>query len=349
VTAPHPAGGSFAQPTACSFDTGVVSAYVGAGDVEFVQYVRRVVGTVTLSGKNGMAVLNALAKLDDLDGVDLDPAGYLTPTSDQLELFAEDWTARQRDLGLRVVRSQGRFVPNHDRAALKVAMHEPLADEVVRVVSLHETWLRPPNLRLVLDAVRACDNGLAFVFASVMDPLAAPGAVDGLRELREVAAVGGRRVELLRTDASGIGFGAEEGSLGAIGLSTSGRHHGLQLGRDQLEKYRDRQRWPLVFVPSLVCWQRGSSLGALTEFAGAGITDCGCGPCGGRSLLRFDRSWPDQVPPDVRRDAQAHDLAEWSRLAGRVLTDDEPAQAWARRCAAAIRTAAEVAASYRVA
>jgi hypothetical protein len=296
-----------------------------------------------------MAVLNALAKRDDLDGVDVDPAGYLTSASDQLELFAEDWTARQRDLGLRVVRSQGRFVPSRDVAALKIAIHEPLADDVVRVVSLHETWLRPRNLRVVVDAVKACDNPLAFVFASVMDPLAAPGAVDALRELREAAAAGGRRVELLRTDASGIGFAAEGGDLGAIGLSTSGRHHGLPMGRSQLEKYRERQRWPLVFVPSLACWQRGNWLGALTEFAGAGITDCGCDPCGGRSLLRFDRSWPQQVPPEVRRDAQAHDLAEWSRLAGRVLAHDEPAQTWAKVCGAAIGTAAEIAASYRVA
>jgi hypothetical protein len=45
----------------------------------------------------------------------------------------------------------------------------------VRVVSLHQTWLRRPNLPLVLDAVRACDDHLAFVFARVMDPFAPAG------------------------------------------------------------------------------------------------------------------------------------------------------------------------------
>src|SRR3954466_11622138 len=167
-----------AADTSTKVRTGVVGAYVAAGQVEVVQCVRRGVGPVRLRGKSGMAVLKTLVDRDDLEGVDLDPAGYLKPASDQLELFAEDWTSRQRDLGLRVIRSQGRFVPRADLAALKVAMHAPLADDVVRVISLHETWLRQPNLRLALDAVKACDNGLAFVFASVMDPFAAPGAVD---------------------------------------------------------------------------------------------------------------------------------------------------------------------------
>jgi hypothetical protein len=329
--------------------TGIVGAYVGAGDAEFVRVVRRVAGRVTVSGKNGLRVVTALAKAGDLNGVDLDPAGYLVSRSDQMALFGEDWTGRQRDLGLRVVRSQGRYVARGDKEALRQAMTEAIAADVVRVVSLHETWLRGENLRLLTDAVRACDNALAFVFAGVMDPFAANGAVEGLQELNDAARADGRRVELLRTDLTGIAFAAQGGSLGAIGLSTSGRHHGLPMPLEQREEYLDRKRWPLVLVPSLAGWQRGNRLGALSEFAGGGITDCGCAPCDGRSLLRFDRGWPKQVPQEVRSDARAHDVAEWYRLAGRILTDPEPRRAWARACADALTTAATIAAEYKVA
>jgi hypothetical protein len=338
-----------AASTSTRVRTGEVSAYVGKGNVEFVRGVRRTIGRVTLSGKNGLSLLSALAKDNDLDGIDLDPTGYLKGESDQLALIPQDWTARQRDLGLAVIRSQGHYAPRGDLAALKTAMTDPVAADVVRVVSLHETWLRRPNLPQVLDAVRACDNHLAFVFAGVMDPFTSVGAADGLQELLQVAGAGGRRVELLRTDVTGIAFAAHAGSLGAVGLSTSGRHHGLPMSADQQAKYRERQRWALVFVPALACWQRGNSLGALSAFAGAGLTDCDCGPCAGRSLLRFDQGWPKQVPQDVKDDACAHDLAEWSRLAGRVLTASDPAAAWAGVCADAITTANEIAARYKVA
>jgi hypothetical protein len=338
-----------ARQSSVNIRTGVVGAYVATADVEFVRGVRRVAGRVTVSGKTGLRVLAMLAKDGDLQGVDFDPAGYLTRDSSQLELFARDWITPQRKLNLPVVRSSGCYVRNGDRDALKLAMTEPLEADVIRVVSLQERWLRVPDLRLLIDAVNASDNPLGFVFASVMDPLGGVATVDGLQELTDAARAGGRRVELLRTDLTGIGFAVCGGSLGTIGLSTSTRHHGLPIPQRQRKKYDDRQRWPLVFVPSLASWQRGYSLGALTEFDGAGITDCPCPPCDGRSLLRFDQSWPKQVPPQVRADAQAHDLASWSRLAGAVLADPEPRQAWARVCASAITTAATIADRYKVA
>jgi hypothetical protein len=328
---------------------GVVGAYVATGDVAFVRRVRRVVGRVTVSGTNGLRVLAMLANDDDLHGVDFDPAGYLARDSAQLELFARDWIGPQRALNLPVVRSSGCYVRNGDRDALKLAMTGPLEADVVRVVSLQERWLRGPDLRILIDAVHACDNPLGFIFASVMDPLGAAAAVDGLQELSDAARAGGRRVELLRTDLAGIGFAVCGGSLGAIGLSTSTRHHGLPIPSRQREKYVDRQRWPLVFVPSLACWQRGYSLGALAEFDGAGITDCPCPPCDGRSLLRFDQSWPKQVSAEVRADAQSHDLASWSQLAGAVFADPEPRRAWAQVCTGALATAAAIADRYKVA
>jgi hypothetical protein len=329
--------------------TGVVSAYVGAGDIESVRRIRRVTGRVTLSSKTGLRVLASLAQAGDLDGVDLDPAGYMKRDNPQLALIAEDWTSRQRDLGLSVIRSQGRFVPQSDTGALKTAMSEVLADDVVRVISVDSKWLQRPDLEVLLNAVRVCDNALAFVLASQMDPLSTAGTVEGLRELLDTARDGGRRVELLRTDLTGIAFAALGGTLGAVGLSTSGRHHSLPLQRRHVPAFRARQRWPLVLVPQLASWQRGSSLGALSPFAGAGLTDCSCTPCAGRSLLRFDHEWQDQVPVDVQSDAQSHDLAEWSRLAWRVLAADRPAREWARACAEAVKTAESIALRYKVA
>ena len=316
---------------------------MGSGDAEDVRRLRRIVGHVTVSGKTGMKIVKQLAGDRDLAGVDLDPAGYLTrQRPDQYALFPEDWTARQRDLGLSVIRSQGCHVSRGDRAALRVAMTDPVGPEVVRVVSLHEDWLRRPHLGFVLELVRGCDNPLAFVFASVMDPFKAAGALDGFQELCQVAQAGGRRVELLRTDLTGISFAAHGGSLGAIGLTTSTRHHGLLMRPDQLAKYRERQKWPLVFVPMLACWQRGYVLGAVAECAGAGIATCGCSPCCGRSLLRFDRGWTNRVPQEVREDVQAHDVAEWSRLANVVFAASQPGATWARICADASRTAGNI-------
>lgn len=329
--------------------TGVVSAYVGAGDVESVRRIRRVIGRVTLSGKTGLRILASLAQAGDLDGVDLDPAGYMKRDNPQLALIAEDWTGRQRDLGLSVVRSQGRFVPRSDVGALKAAMSEVLADGVVRVISVESKWLRRPDLDVLLDAVRACDNALAFVLANPMDPLSTVGAVEGLGELLDTARDGGRRVELLRTDLTGIAFAALGGTLGAVGLSASGRHHSLPLQPRQAPAFRERQRWPLVLVPQLASWHHGNSLGALSPFAGAGLTDCSCTPCAGRSLLRFDREWPGQVPANVQADAQSHDLAEWSRLAWRVLAAERPVREWARACADAVKTAETIAMRYKVA
>ena len=126
--------------------TGVVGAYVGAGDAAFVRRVRQVVGRVTVSGKNGLRIVEQLAREGDVGGIDLDPAGYLRQESDQLELFAADWVGRQRELALPVIRSQGRYVPKGDDPALKDAMRGVLPDDVVRVVSLHETWLRGERL-----------------------------------------------------------------------------------------------------------------------------------------------------------------------------------------------------------
>jgi hypothetical protein len=328
---------------------GTVGAYVGAADVEWVREVRRTTGRVTVSGRSGMRVVNELAKHADLAGVDVDPAGYLTQRPDQDGLFEYDSTHSQRELGLAVVRSQGLYVPRADRIALKTAMTEPIGVDVTRVVSLHRSWLRPPCLSSLLAAVGACDDPLAIVFADQFDPLQANGAVEGYATLVAEATDGGRPVEQLRTDVAAIPFAALGGRLGSVGLSTAIRHHGLPLRAGQQESYWDRQASPLVFVPALLSWHRGHALGALEPWGGAGLTDCHCSHCDGRSLLRFDAAWPGRLPPEVRDDVARHDVASWSALAARVLLASEPFAEWTTSCSRAVRLAAEIVAKYRVA
>jgi hypothetical protein len=327
---------------------GTVGGYVGGRNVEVARQVRRLAGHVTVSGTAGLVVLAALARDGDLAGVDLDPAGYLQRDSPPT-LFGIDWVGRQRELGLPVLRSEGRFVRRDDGAGLREAMTAPVGPDVVRVVSLEHQWLRPPRVAELTAAVRNCDEPLAFVLAAAMDPLAAGGALDGLRALLAAATDGGRRVEFLRSDVATIPLVAHGAAHGAIGTGTTVRHHSLPLGARAGRAHDARQRSPLVFVPRLLSWQYGDTLGALAPFGGAGVTGCDCAGCGGRDLLRFDRSWPTAVPATVRAEAAAHDVDSWRRLAAEVLGAADPARAWAQACDGAGRTAAALASTYRVA
>ncbi len=153
---------------------GVVGAYAGGADIAVVRQVRDAVGRVTVSGKNGLKVLAQLEKNEGVSGVDLDPAKYKDRDEPEFCLLEEDWTSRQRDLGLPVIRSQGRYVDKGDGQGLKLAFTEALAPDVVRVISLHKSWLRTPGLGSLLAAVEANDSPLAFVLADAMDPLEKP-------------------------------------------------------------------------------------------------------------------------------------------------------------------------------
>ncbi len=341
----QPSSGQRVQPR-----VGVVGVYAGGADVELVRQTRAVAGHVTVSGTAGRRAITALAKAGDLYGVDLDPATYcdLKPAP-QLAMFGLDWEAWQRDQGLPVVRSAGRHVGSGDVTALAEAFSMPVGTATVRVVSLHSGWLRREGLLpRLLGWVRRCDDMLAFVLADVFDPLGDVGAVDGLRGVLDAAGEGGRRVELLRSDLTAVGFAVTGGSLATIGLGTSTRHHGLPMNRQTAEKYRERQCSPYALVRALLSWQKGTALGALAPFGGAGITECDCPACGGASLLRFDRQWPGQVPADVRAEARAHDLHTAVGFAEEILNGPAPARAWVHACRAAMTTADAIAEAHRV-
>src|SRR6266511_5592104 len=223
---------------------GTVGAYTSGTDLELVRRARAVVGRVTVSGKSGLKALGALYRDGDLWGADLDPARYLDREPEPEALFSLDWVGLQRDLGLPIVRSAGIYVPRGDSEALRAAFGGRFAADTVRVVSLHGWWLRREGLRRLLPAVRHCGDPLAIALADAFDPLDAVGAVDGLCAVLDAA--GQRRLELLRTDTTGIAFAAAGGSLGAVGLAASSRHHSLPLGKRAGLEYEERQRSPLV-------------------------------------------------------------------------------------------------------
>lgn len=343
---------------------GLVGAYVNGRDLSLVRTVKRMTGRVTLAGVSALATAAALVREDGPRGIDVDPTDRRpSPRSarghHQASLFAHDEIAEvieaQRRLGLSVVRAPGQHVRGGDVAALRAAFTRQLPEDVVRMVILESTWLRR-HLRPLLEEVAGCAGPLAFVLAASMDPMEPRGSVRGLLRLLDVARAGGRRVELLRTDTTGIAFAAYGGSLAAIGVRASLRHHALTMKRAQQEEYQARQTSSLVFLPSLVSWHRGAKLAALGPLVAQGpltapgLIDCGCPPCSGRSLLRFAQEWPPSlIPQEVADDASRHDVACWAELAGRVLAADDPARVWSQVCRAAVRTVGELQSRHRVA
>lgn len=302
--------------------TGTVGAYMTSGDAETVRRIRDIAGHVTVSGKIGLRTLRQLAADGDLTGVDLDPATYLDQEPDEA-LFPFDWISVQQDLGLPTIRSAGVFVRRNDPSSLREAMGVRVASEASRVVSLSSFWLKKDRIASVMSAFRNSDNHLSLVLADQFDPLRSTEQVECLPQLIDLCTTASRRLEFLRTDTHAIAFAAAGGSYGAIGLTSSGRHHPQPLNASARAEHELRQQSPLIWTPALMSWQRGVRLGALEPFNGAGYTDCLCTACDGRSLLRFNREWP-RVPADVRLDAQLHDVSSWVILRNRILAAPDP-------------------------
>lgn len=326
---------------------GTVGAYVTSSDVDLVRQIRQLVGRVTVAGKAGLTVLSAMDREGDLGDVDLDPAGYLAHGDDDA-LIPLDWIGRQRDLGLPVIRSRGTFVKRNDGSALRGAFSESLPPDVARTVSLDGSWLQPKALPDLLAGIRNSEGPLSLVLAAPFDPLDAAGAVDGIREALGAAYPLQRRVELLRTDLAAVPFAAAGGALGSIGLTTTGRHHGLKLGKRAGASHEKRSRCPLVIVPKLLSWQRGFTLGALVPFGGAGVTRCSCDPCDGQDLMRFDKTFTGSVPDALRREAIMHDVHCWRALSASVLGHADPLQLWRAACNDAVSSAAAILSTHKV-
>lgn len=313
---------------------GRVQVYLGQCKIDEVHEFRELFGAVTLQGREGLRIARRLHAVDDMAGIDLDPAEYRLVDSDssatQLEFDLDvepfDWVVAQADLQLPVIRTPGRRIRAGDTASLNDELRGRYDTQVSVVLVLDSSWLGARHIDILLRALTVGDRDISIVLAATFDPLDSLQKIRGLRRVLQWGVVAGRRVELLRTDLAGVRAATEGATVAAIGLGTSTRHFGLPMAQRLAEEYTKRQESPLVYVPKLLHWQRGATLRGLLSWRGAGLTRCDCLACleAGQDLMRFARVF-DSTPRDVKDDVGRHQAHALSALARAVMSAGDPA------------------------
>lgn len=301
--------------------------YLGRCTVEDVWRCRERFGGVTLQGITGLRIARNLDRMGDLWGVDVDPAAYRNrpaKPSNQLTLLDVepfDWVGVQADLGVPVVRTAGPRIRVGDLEGVQRELGRGYRVDVSTVLALDAGWLGLKHIDALEQELKAADRDVALVFAAAFNPLDGRRRIAALRRLLGWARDAGRKLELLRTDLSGLPAVMEGAAVASIGLSTSGRHLGTPLGARQGAAYNTRKRSPLVFVPRLLHWQRANVLGELAPWNGAGVTHCDCQHCAGHrhDLQRFDVA-QEQVKTQVRE----HDELALSTVIREIMSAEDP-------------------------
>lgn len=298
---------------------GRVQVYLGRCGAAEVVANRERFGGVTLQGLHGLGVATRLARVGELRGVDLDPAGYLArgkarpPVVEgqlgfDLALPVFDWVVAQAELGLPVIRTAGPRLRVGQLDELKAELHREYPVPVSITLALDGGWLGSRHSGVLAEQLRAADRDVSLVLGAPFDPVDSSYKVQGLQRLLRWSNRTGRRLELLRTGPIGIPAIAAGAKVAAIGLSTSTRHLGGPVARraDGVKPKRS----PQVFVPRLLHWQRGADL------KGTEVTHCGCPACAkaGAGLSRFGVSFDSSVPTAIRNAAQEHDSHALSDL-----------------------------------
>lgn len=324
---------------------GQVKVYLGETSVADVRRCRELFGGVVLHGKSGLRIATTLSQMSDLDGIEFDPAMYLSreishPAQHTLftDQSSQDLVRQQHDLGLAVVRSAGRRIRVGRADDLQAALAVSYSFDVSAVLPLDGGWFGPRHLDTLCRELVAADRDVTIVPAAPFDPFDRASAIAGLRQVISWAKSASRRMDLWRTDLVGIPAVIDGAASTAIGLSTSTRHFGLPLGGKRQQDFNERQHSPLVFVPKLLHWQRGNVLGALSAWRSLGLTACACAACAdaGEDLLRFDMVYRTQ-PAVVRHALQAHTLHAIGDLVRELRSEADPRLALKLRR----RTAAE--------
>lgn len=326
---------------------GRVQAYLGRASTAEALANRDRFGGVTLQGVHGLKVARVLARAGELAGVDLDPAAYLArgraraPAVEgqlgfELDLPVFDWVEAQAELGLAVVRTAGARLRVGQVDELKAELHREFPVNVSVTLALDGGWLGSKHSGVLAELLRAADRDVSLVLGAPFEPVDSSFKVLGLRRLLRWSARTGRKLELLRTGPVGIPAIAAGARLAAIGLSPSTRHLGGPVAR-RADGVRPR-RSPAVFVPRLLCWQRGIDL------RGTEVTDCGCVACAraGSGLRRFDVAFDSAVPATVRAAAAEHDSYALAEVVRAVMGASDPREELARLRRDATELAAEV-------
>jgi hypothetical protein len=289
--------------------------------------------------------------------VSLDPADYrkapstifAKDTIPGLETPEFDWIAAQVRLGMPIVRTSSPRIRVGRLDEVKVELSKSYCVPVSVVLALDCGWLGKRHIGSLIKELESADRDVSLVFSAPFDPLDTSRTVAGLRQLLAWALASGRKVELLRTDLAALPAVLEGAAVGAIGLSTTTRHLGQPLTSKQRKEYEHRQVSPLIFVPRLLHWQRGSHLGALSPWRGAGVTDCDCTVCQAANddLLRFTSTY-ESIPVNVQQELHDHCAHALSMIVRCVMESENPAANLANLQAEALSRARFITASLKV-
>jgi hypothetical protein len=242
----------------------------------------------------------------------------------QLTLMApdEEWLHYQSDLGLAVVASRVRWVPDPSptseqvlreaateaRQFLQLARKQASSQHSMALFAVSYRWLTSTKPRSqLIAALRSVGGAIGLMLGKGQDPLDNAHAVEGLVRIVQLV----DRVAVLRCDHGALGAYAFGASGGSIGMNTSTRHFTIP---DKPGRADHTDPTPRVFLPFLMTWWKGSRL---PYYEGDPLFDsCACSVCGGGSLLRFQ---DERLKPE----ADAHSVACWSAMA-RELATTEP-------------------------
>jgi len=286
---------------------------------------------LVLTGRDGLATAQRL-----LDGgfgrpVLVDAARYRRSRMRPDSRLSQSWVDWQRAAGLPAALTDTGYIGQHDGEALCSVLDQAacLGPGVVAVLPLHASWLVDDIERLCAE-VAAVELPIALVIESSGDPFAVSAIVDGLLRLLLL----GQPVIVLRADVSAVGMLCFGGYAVAVGLRESLRHGPVRLGRaDQ----------PAVLVPQLLRFVELDRLdGAMMADPVSQLWRCDCEVCAGTEL-----SWLG-LTGGLHEAADAHAIASLQLLRDAALASGSGSSqcqdAWARRCATAIRRHTELSA-----
>ncbi|WP_069883498.1 hypothetical protein [Streptomyces luteocolor] len=195
-----------------------------------------------------------------------------------------------------------RYIKGGDRpsvAAAVQAVRDLDPQQTILTLPLDQQWLRDADgLDYLVAELADVPHIKALALGSAMNPLAAKGAVTGLRRL-----IGSLdRVALIRTDLAGLDAYAHGALFTAIGMQTAMRHVRKPGSRGAGGRKPNRHT-TMVLHPQLMDYYRAETLRDLYGRRSEPL--CHCTVCEGASLLRFDHNARDQ------EEANRHNIATW--------------------------------------
>jgi hypothetical protein len=317
---------------------GVYPYLGGSIRAEQLQPIVRTCGGAVVPGKRG-ARLAA-----EIRGVLVDPALYdpRAETGPDTLFDCDEWLMRQQAAGVPLLLTDTPRIRNRDRSALRKALArwETIDEPTLVVLPIENWWLRD-GLSLLTEEVRAAGRPVAIVLLHRYNGLDAVGAIAGL--LTFIAAVRPLPVVLLRCDISAVGAVAYGTFAGYVGWSATTRHGPLPMRRPEIgEADEDRDESPAVFVAALHDYFKASKLPAFARGRRLDVLRCDDPVCRGNSLLRVAQLSEVDLQ-NARMLAYHHNVASTEQIARRVLSADEPRDAWWEACKAGASLSASLA------